>query len=142
MKKLAFLIASAFAITSCANSSNTNNQNDLAKTQEETMKIHDEIMPQVSVFDKDAVKIDSILTNLNAIKTAKPALDTTNSRQELTQLKNNLEDATDHMMEWMKGYSSDSTTTAYANRELTKVKDMKVIFDRVSQEKEAILSKY
>lgn len=142
MKKLAFLIASAFAITSCANSSNTNNQNDLAKTQEETMKIHDEIMPQVSVFDKDAVKIDSILTNLNAIKTAKPALDTTNSRQELTQLKNNLEDATDHMMEWMKGYSSDSTTTAYANRELTKVKDMKVIFDRVSQEKEAVLSKY
>ena len=142
MKKLAFLVASAFAITSCANSSNTNNQNDLAKTQEETMKIHDEIMPQVSIFDKDAVTIDSILTNLSAIKTAKPNLDTTNTRQELSQLKSNLEDATDHMMDWMKGYSADSTTVDYANRELTKVKDMKAVFDRVSKEKQEILKKY
>lgn len=142
MKKLAFLIASAFAITSCNNSSNTINQNDLAKTQEETMKIHDEIMPQVSVFDKDAVTIDSILTHLKAIKTAKPALDTTQTRQELTQLKKNLEEATDHMMDWMKGYSADSTTVDYANRELTKVKDMKAVFDRVSKEKQEILNKY
>lgn len=142
MKKLAFLVASAFAMTSCANSSNSNNQNDLAKTQEETMKIHDEIMPQVSVFDKDAVAIDSILTNLNAIKTVKPALDTTHTRQELTQLKKNLEDATDHMMDWMKGYSADSTTVDYAYRELTKVKNMKAIFDRVSKEKQEILNKY
>lgn len=142
MKKLAFLIASAFAITSCNNNSNTNNQNDLAKTQEETMKIHDEIMPQVSVFDKDAVTIDSILTHLKAIKTAKPALDTTQTRQELTQLKKNLEEATDHMMDWMKGYSADSTTVDYANRELTKVKDMKAVFDRVSKEKQEILNKY
>ncbi|MCW2263558.1 MULTISPECIES: transposase [Sphingobacterium] len=142
MKKLAFLVASAFAITSCANSSNTNNQYDLAKTQEETMKIHDEIMPQVSIFDKDAVTIDSILTNLSAIKTAKPNLDTTNTRQELSQLKSNLEDATDHMMDWMKDYSADSTTVDYANRELTKVKDMKAVFDRVSKEKQEILKKY
>ncbi|MDH5826090.1 transposase [Sphingobacterium sp. SG20118] len=140
MKKLAFLITSAFAITSCAN--NSSSQNDLVKTQEETMKIHDEIMPQVSVFDKSAVTIDSILTNLNAIKASKPTLDTAQTRQELTLLKKDLEDATDHMMDWMKEYSTDSTTVDYAHRELTRVKEMKAVFDRVSKEQQQILSKY
>ena len=45
-------------------------------------------------------------------------------------------------MDWMKGYSADSTTVDYANRELTKVKDMKAVFDRVSKEKQEILNKY
>ncbi|UIR54517.1 transposase [Sphingobacterium sp. SRCM116780] len=142
MKKLAFLIASAFAITSCANSSKTNNQDDLVKIQKETIKIHDEIMPQISAFDKSVVTIDSILTNLGAIKTAKPALDTTNSRQELTQLQKKLDDATDHMMDWMKDYRSDSTTLTYANSELAKVKTMKALFETVSKEKQEILNKY
>lgn len=140
MKKLAFLMVSAIAISSCAN--NSTSQDDVSKIQSETMKIHDEIMPQISHFDKSTLKIDSLIHNLAALKTAKPAIDTTIARQELTTLKANLEDATDHMMDWMKDYSTDSTSSAYANSELTKVKAMKEKFERVTKENQEVLKKY
>lgn len=99
-------------------------------------------MPQIAHFDRDAVKIDSILANLKTIKTARKDLDTTATRKELSVLKANLESATDHMMDWMKGYNPDSTDVKYFETELQKVSDMKKIFDNVSKESEGKLKNF
>lgn len=132
MNKIAFLAIASVAIAACGTQGN--GETTVKALQDSTIKIHDEIMPQIAHFDRDAVKIDSILDNLKAMKTAKPDLDTNSTRKELSILKANLESATEHMMDWMKGYNPDSTDVKYFETELQKVSDMKKIFDNVSKE--------
>jgi len=57
-------------------------------------------------------------------------------------LKANLESATDHMMDWMKGYNPDSTDVKYFETELQKVSDMKKIFDNVAKESQDKLKNF
>ena len=140
MNKIAFLAIASLAIAACG--TNGNGATTVKALQDSTIKIHDEIMPQIAHFDRDAVKIDSILANLKTIKTARTDLDTTATRKELSVLKANLESATDHMMDWMKGYNPDSTDVKYFETELQKVSDMKKIFDNVSKESEGKLKNF
>lgn len=76
------------------------------------------------------------------LKEAKADLDTTATRKDLSILKANLESATDHMMDWMKGYNPDSTDVKYFEIELQKVTDMKKIFDEVSKESQEKLKNF
>jgi 5-bromo-4-chloroindolyl phosphate hydrolysis protein len=138
MNKIAFMAIASLAIAACG----TTGTNNVKALQDSTIKIHDEIMPQIAHFDRDAVKIDSILANLKTIKTARTDLDTIATRKELSVLKANLESATDHMMDWMKGYNPDSTDVKYFETELQKVSDMKKIFDNVSKESEGKLKNF
>ncbi|WP_333863028.1 transposase [Sphingobacterium sp.] len=140
MNKIAFLAIASLAIAACG--TNGNGATTVKALQDSTIKIHDEIMPQIAHFDRDAVKIDSILANLKTIKTARTDLDTNATRKELSILKANLESATDHMMDWMKGYNPDSTDVKYFKTELQKVSDMKKIFDNVSKESEGKLKNF
>ncbi|MDR0263591.1 MULTISPECIES: transposase [unclassified Sphingobacterium] len=140
MNKIAFLAIASLAIAACG--TNGNGATTVKALQDSTIKIHDEIMPQIAHFDRDAVKIDSILANLKTIKTARTDLDTIATRKELSVLKANLESATDHMMDWMKGYNPDSTDVKYFETELQKVSDMKKIFDNVSKESEGKLKNF
>ncbi|MDR6734592.1 transposase [Sphingobacterium sp. 2149] len=132
MNKIAFVAIASLAIAACGTQGN--GATPVKALQDSTIKIHDEIMPQIAHFDRDAVKIDSILDNLKNMKTAKADLDTSSTRKELSILKANLESATEHMMDWMKGYNPDSTDVKYFETELQKVSDMKKIFDNVSKE--------
>jgi len=140
MNKIAFVAIASLAIAACG--TNGNGATNVKALQDSTLKIHDEIMPQIAHFDRDAVKIDSILANLKTIKTARTDLDTSSTRKELSILKANLESATDHMMDWMKGYNPDSTDIKYFETELQKVSDMKKIFDNVSKESEGKLKNF
>ncbi len=140
MNKIAFLAIASLAIAACG--TNGNGATTVKALQDSTIKIHDEIMPQIAHFDRYAVKIDSILANLKTIKTARTDLDTIATRKELSVLKANLESATDHMMDWMKGYNPDSTDVKYFETELQKVSDMKKIFDNVSKESEGKLKNF
>lgn len=140
MNKIAFLAIASLAIAACG--TNGNDATTVKALQDSTIKIHDEIMPQIAHFDRDAVKIDSILANLKTLKTARTDLDTSATRKELSVLKANLESATDHMMDWMKGYNPDSTDVKYFETELQKVSDMKKIFDNVSKESEGKLKNF
>src|SRR5690606_17426390 len=128
MNKIAFLAIATLTITAC----DTTGTDHVKVLQDSTIKIHDEIMPQIAQFDRDAIKIDSILNNLKAIKATKSSLDTSATRKDLGILKANLESATDHMMDWMKDYNPDSTDSKYFETELQKVSDMKKIFDNVA----------
>ncbi|MGB3066848.1 transposase [Sphingobacterium thalpophilum] len=138
MKKIAFMAIASLVIAACENAGT----NKVKALQDSTIKIHDEIMPQIAHFDRDAIKIDSILNNLKSIKAVNAGLDTAAARKELSILKANLESATDHMMDWMKGYNPDTTDTKYFEVELQKVSDMKKIFDNVAKESQEKLKNF
>ncbi|MGJ1333889.1 transposase [Sphingobacterium siyangense] len=140
MNKIAFVAIASLAIAACGTQGN--GATGVKALQDSTIKIHDEIMPQIAHFDRDAVKIDSILANLKNLKTTKSDLDTNLTRKELSTLKANLESATDHMMDWMKGYNPDSTDVKYFETELQKVSDMKKIFDNVAKESQDKLKNF
>lgn len=130
MKNLALMaVGFSLALTACQNNSETENQ----KLAAEAMKVHDEIMPQISSFDRSTIKIDSILSNLTEIKASKADLDTTATRQDLSNLKDSIEAATDNMMVWMKDYDATSTDAAYQQKELDKITAMKQQFERVGE---------
>lgn len=122
----------------CSNSNNSANEVD--QLREEAIAIHDEIMPQVSAFDRNTVKIDSLLANLPTLKTTYPDLDTAKTRTDLTGLKSRLEDATNAMMDWMTEFNVDpqdksaDEAKVYYEAEVKKVKALKQQFDSVSKE--------
>ncbi|GEM70047.1 hypothetical protein SMI01S_36530 [Sphingobacterium mizutaii NBRC 14946 = DSM 11724] len=132
MKKL-ILLSAAFSIAfvSCQNKQVENKDQKLS---EQAIAIHDEIMPQISQFDKSTIKIDSIISNLAAIKGEKADLDTAKTRVDLTNLKDSIEDATDHMMTWMKDYDATNEDEAYQQKEVDKISAMKKQFDRVAEQ--------
>lgn len=137
MKKHYLLIpAIAFIISSCQNNGNKSQINELSS---EVISVHDEIMPQIQIFDKTTLEIDSILNNLEEIKSLNSELDTTETRKELTNLKLDLEKATEDMMTWMRDYNSDSNDLQYYEKELIKINDLKDFYDSVNIKKDNVL---
>ncbi|MGH2622385.1 MAG: transposase [Sphingobacterium sp.] len=131
MKKIAIITtALTISLSSCQNA----NQNKDQMYAEQAIAIHDEIMPQISTFDKTTLVIDSLLTNISALASQHVDLDTVQTKVELTQLKDSLNDATDHMMMWMKDYDPANQEETYQKQELDKITDMKGKFDRAQQQ--------
>lgn len=121
---------------------------EIEKLKEETIAVHDEIMPQIATFDRQGIKIDQILINMDSLHQANPSLDTANLRDELTALKDRLESATDQMMTWMMEFEEDPQEMSkeemkrYYESELTKITKMKNFFDEVTQESADKLANY
>lgn len=119
---------------------------EITKLKEETIAVHDEIMPQISLFDRQTVRIDSFLVSMDSLKATNDALDTAQLRVDLTQVKNRLGEATDQMMQWMKEFDvnpqdkSEEEIKSYYQSELEKIKKMKNLFDEVSKESAEKLS--
>lgn len=132
MKKIFYITASALFLLSACQSENNQKDSSIQELSKEAIAVHDEIMPQIGTFDRTTVKIDSLLgTNLDEQK-----------KQELEQLKANLESATDNMMTWMKDYTPDSSNIAYQEEELVKIKAMKKQFEDVSLESNTKLAPF
>ncbi len=135
---ISLISAGLLFVAACGNGNDGNGEVD--RLREEAIAIHDEIMPQISAFDRNTVKIDSILANLPQLKEAQPEMDTAKTRTDLTGLKSRLEDATNAMMDWMTEFDVDpqDQSTAeiktYYQGEVEKVKEMKQLFDQVSKE--------
>lgn len=105
------------------------------KLSAQAIAIHDEIMPQISAFDKTSILVDSLLGNLAEVKKNNATIDTAIFITDLKALKSNIEAATDNMMTWMKDYNPDSTDIAYQEAEIAKIKAMKKQFDDVNAER-------
>lgn len=142
MKKLTLgtLVLGLFLASACQN---TNKKNEEAeKLAEQAIEIHDEIMPQISIFNKHDILIDSLLENLSLLKSADADLDTAETRERLHALKTNLESATDKMMVWMKEYAMDSTDVGYQKTEVERISELKTEFEQVKYETESQLAPF
>ena len=139
MKKTMFIAAASILLLSACNSGG-NDAGEIDRLREEAIAVHDEIMPQISAFDRNTVKIDSLLSNLPQLKAANPDIDTAQTRADLTGLKDRLEEATNTMMEWMTEFDVDpqeksaAEIKTYYEREVEKVNEMKQLFDDVAKE--------
>ena len=121
-----------FVLFSCQNADNQE-QHDLSP---QVIEVHDEIMPMIPGFDKAALKVDSILTNLDSIYAENQSLDTAEITKELTQLKSDLEEANDRMMVWMREYAPDSLDNDYQESEMKKISELREFFHKVSEQKD------
>lgn len=131
------LIYSGVALTLLTLGSCQNSEKQTADPKalsQKAIEIHDEIMPQISTFNKQGILIDSLLENLTTIKQNSPDLDTTNTRQELSSLKTDIDSATDKMMAWMKEYSLDNADVAYQEAEIERISALKAEFEKVSND--------
>jgi hypothetical protein len=142
MKKIILAAFVGFATLNSCQQQSTKDSTQHQQFSDEAIKIHDEIMPQISSFDRATLKIDSILENLASIAQKDKSLDTAVIKADLESLKTNLEDATDNMMTWMRDYAPDSTDLAYQKAEIEKVKIMKKQFEDVSLESNTKLGKF
>ena len=142
MKKIILAAVVGFATLSSCQQQSTKDSTQHQALSEEAIKIHDEIMPQISSFDRATLKIDSILENLASLAQKDNSLDTAVVKSDLETLKTNLEDATDNMMTWMRDYAPDSTDVTYQKSEIEKVKVMKKQFEDVSLESNTKLGKF
>lgn len=139
MKKhiLSIATVSLLLMASCQHAETNENKADAIS--KEAIAVHDEIMPQISTFDQHTIVIDSLLGNLAALKTANNNLDTAATREDLSQLKTELEAATDEMMTWMKDYDPSSTDTTYQKAELTRITELRTEFETVTKKAENVL---
>jgi len=134
------LLTAAFMVAACQNTGNSGS--DPKALAKKAIEIHDVIMPQISVFDKQILLIDSLLANLPAIKASRPDLDTTDARRELSGLKVDLEAATDGMMDWMREYEPDNADTSYQKAEIQRITDVKTAFENTSETAERLLATF
>ncbi|MFZ4862950.1 transposase [Sphingobacterium sp. Mn56C] len=134
MKKIFFMLtAGVFMLASCQQSA-TKEAVKHQQLSQQAIAVHDDIMPQLSIFERTTLRIDSILGKLDQALIKDPSLDTVKVAADLNALKTNLNAATDHMMSWMHAYVPDSTDVKYQEEELKKVKLMKKQFEDVSLE--------
>ncbi len=144
MKKLTLCVitlASVATISACQQTAKNEDNNSQALSVK-AIEVHDEIMPQISTFDKHTVLIDSLLGDLSAVKAAHPDLDTTNTRKDLTTLKDDLDAATDKMMVWMHEYTTDSTDIEYQKAEVNRISQLKTEFEKVTAEANRLLAPF
>lgn len=147
MKKIIFPAVAAFFLLAACNGG-SNDTAEIDRLRDEAIAIHDEIMPQISAFDRNTVKIDSLLSNLPELKSANPDIDTTQVRTALSGLKDRLDEATNTMMDWMTNFEVDpqdksaAEIKTYYEQEVEKVKDMKMLFDDVAKESAEKLAQF
>ena len=147
MKKIIFPAAAAFLLLAACNSGGSDTA-EIDRLRDEAIAIHDEIMPQISAFDRNTVKIDSLLSSLPELKATNPDIDTAQVRTDLSGLKDRLDEATNAMMEWMTNFEVDpqdksaAEIKTYYEQEVEKVKDMKVLFDDAAKESAEKLAQF
>lgn len=147
MKHTLLVISTGLLLMAACNNG-SNETGEIDRLREEAIAVHDEIMPQISAFDRNSVKIDSILANLPQLQQTQPDIDTAQTRADLIGLKSRLELATDSMMDWMTAFEVDpqdksaAEIEAYYEEEIEKVNEMKQLFDEVSKEATEKLAKY
>ncbi|WP_262245607.1 transposase [Parapedobacter soli] len=146
MKKTMFTAAALLLLLSACNSGGDTGEID--RLRDEAIAIHDDIMPQISAFDRNTIKIDSLLSSLPQLKSENPDIDTAQTRSNLSGLKDRLNEATNAMMDWMTEFDVDpqdksaAEIKTYYEGEVEKVKQMKQLFDEVAKESAEKLAQF
>ncbi|MFD2969895.1 transposase [Sphingobacterium bambusae] len=142
MKTITLSMATVGLLTMASCQNIKEEKNDPKVISQQAIEVHDEIMPQISSFDKHSILIDSLLDNLAGMQNSNNALDTAATRRDLTQLKSDLESATDKMMVWMKEYQPDSADATYQKAEVERISNLRTEFETVSKSAEKVLTPF
>jgi hypothetical protein len=145
MKKW-MLMGLATGLMAC--NSNSSIDEEIVQLRQETIAVHDEIMPQISDFDRKGLKIDELLGKMDSLKISQADLDTSVLISDLKHTKGRLEGATDAMNRWMIEFNIDSLSDkkedvkSYYQKELKRVQDMKRTFEEVTKESTDQLARF
>jgi len=101
MKNLTYLFALLLILTSCKNEKESELDAEMAsfdELTEQTIAVHDEVMPEMGHLMDLSMEIDETLKNADVSDA---------QSEELLDSQIQLENAHDAMMDWMKGYSTE-----------------------------------
>lgn len=138
------VLAVLFLASSCAQNEGNANE-DL---QKEVVSVHDEIMPLMGGFVRNSIKIDSILNNMDRVLEDNVNADTAQIKVDLLKLKENLDNATEGMNDWMHNFDMDNEglskeeVKTYLDDELTKIEKVKQQFKEAEKESNVVLKGY
>lgn len=124
------------------------NANDTQKLQAEVIAVHDSVMPMMGTFVRDNIQVKSLLTKMDSLKKAMPALDTLKEREDLNNLQISLSEANDAMTDWMHNFEpapenkSTDEIKDYFQNELEKVKALQNKFTEAEKTSKLVLEKY
>lgn len=123
-------------------------EQEIAQLKEQTIGVHDDIMPQISDFDRKVIKIDELLGRMDSLKQNQVDLDTAALTSQLKHIKGRLEGATDAMNRWMMEFNVDSISDnkqdvkSYYQKELDRIQKMKETFEEVTKESTEELARF
>ncbi|RZM24291.1 MAG: hypothetical protein EOO88_23330 [Pedobacter sp.] len=111
MKKIAGIVLLA-VLTACQPGA------DYKAVRKDVMKFHDVVMADHGIIISNQMKLDTLLTDIKALKQAFPEIDTLKERAAMTALKLELVKAEEVMNNWMHQFEPD--VTGKSNEEAVK----------------------
>ena len=142
MKKLITVFAIAIAAVACKPKA------DVKTIKDETMKLHDVVMGEHSKIIDNQMKIDTLLKNLDDLKSKFPTIDTASEKTEMVKLMADLVIAEESMNDWMHNFNSDftnKTDTAvfnYYQKEHDKIAKVEQLYQAEIKKSNTYLSKF
>lgn len=138
MKHSLFYVFATLFLLSCGNSEKKKEE----QLYREVMEIHDEVMPHMGEVMQLTKELDK---NIDQLKSEDSTTNPQPSIEHLTTLKQNLSDADEAMMNWMRKFNTEMDSMSheekmhYLQDEKEKIQEVKVQVSTVIQEaKEAI----
>jgi len=121
---------------------------DVKTIKADTMKLHDVVMGEHSKIIDNQMKIDTLLKNLDDLKSKFPTIDTASEKTEMVKLMADLVIAEESMNDWMHNFNSDftnKTDTAvfnYYQKEHDKIAKVEQLYQAEIKKSNTYLSKF
>jgi len=121
---------------------------DIKTIKADTMKLHDVVMANHSKIIDNQMKIDTLLRNLNDLKSKFPAVDTVNEKAEMMKLLADLVKAEESMNDWMHNFNgefnskTDAAIFNYYQKEHDKIAKVDQLYQTEIKKSNTYLSKF
>jgi GTPase involved in cell partitioning and DNA repair len=121
---------------------------DYKEVRKEVIDQHDQLMMDDERVMHNKMKLDTLALNLKMLKQQQPALDTAQTRVDISELSKRLAAADDQMSEWMHHFKvdmegkSNAEAVAYFKAEKVKVQKLDSLYKQVLNESDAYLEKF
>ena len=123
------------------------NGSDYKSVRKEVLDAHDKVMMDGETAIKNKMSLDTILANLDSLRTAKIISDTTVERQAIGKLQSKLNAADEQMNDWMHEFNaeldgkSNEEAVIYFKAEQEKVKRLDSVYRAAIGESDAFIKR-
>jgi len=139
-KTLSLLILS-FCIIACQQKENRK------ELRSEVIKLHDEVMAKNSEVVSLQMKLDTLIRDIDSLKSASPERDTLSLKKDLQKLMAGLKMAEEGMNEWMHQFEPDTEgktedeSSSYFQEEKKKLQRIDSLYDTSTKQTKEFLKK-